>query len=574
MNKKDHDKYIVESLLNDPNLRFNKEWRMNNLYWIITKDAKKEVFKMNPAQKHFFDNYLNIPDPYLRHTILKSRQLGFTTLIEIWMLDEILFNKDREAIGIAHLLKEANEIFDRKVDFPMRNMCQELKDSMFKVDRNSAKKIQVEFDSDNEFDTGSDKSKSAISVSLSGRSGTFHYAHISEYAPMCVMFPKRADEVKSGTFPSVPKNGYIFVESTAETMADDFYKMFNDEWFQRDKIDAADTQYRFMPHFYNWTWDTAEIGKIRKVISVTDMEICPEINWAEYQVEHSLTDLEITYYYMQWIQMGRDVRKLNQQYPTIPEEAFLASGKTYFPTRKVAELKSKARKGTRYDILGNQIMENIYGDLEIFEQPEPGVNYIIGGDTAEGLAHGDSQIMSVVNQMTETVVAIWKSQVTADDYPDLAISLAKYYNNAMLAIEANFEGRWINSAIIGAGYFNVYYRSSFDDITKTMTKIYGWLTSGGKSGTRGTALTALKAMILRKEDRQWPIALLEEMESFVMDAKGKPAALAGKHDDVIMATAIAYAVLFQIGKQEKKVANAGPASLFSTMFGESDVVNF
>lgn len=95
---------------------------------------------MNKAQRHFFDNYLNIPDPYLRHVILKSRQLGFTTFIDIWMLDEILFNKDREAIIIAHLQKEAVEIFDRKIDFPLRNMCTELKESLFEIARNSARK--------------------------------------------------------------------------------------------------------------------------------------------------------------------------------------------------------------------------------------------------------------------------------------------------------------------------------------------------------------------------------------------------------------------------------------------------
>ena len=335
-------------------------------------------------------------------------------------------------------------------------MCTELKESLFEIARNSARKIQVKFNDLENGETGDDQSKSAISVSLSGRSGTFHYAHISEYAPMCVQFPKRASEVKLGTFPAVPKEGYIFIESTAETMADDFHAMFKAEWYRRDTIEPADTQYRFMPHFYNWTWDTNEIGKIRKIIKIEDMEACPEIDWRIYQEDHGLTDLEMTYYYMQWEQLGRDVRKLNQQYPTIPEEAFLASGQTYFPTRRVSELWQKTHKGKRYDILNGTVEENHYGDLEIFKHPEKNVGYIIGGDTSQGTSDGDAQVMVVINRVTEEIVALYRSNVSADEYPDIAVGLAKYYNNAVLAIEVNGEGRWINAAIVASGYGHVY----------------------------------------------------------------------------------------------------------------------
>ena len=48
-----HNEHIVASLLANPDLIDNKRWRMDNLYWIITKDGTKELFKMNRAQKHF-----------------------------------------------------------------------------------------------------------------------------------------------------------------------------------------------------------------------------------------------------------------------------------------------------------------------------------------------------------------------------------------------------------------------------------------------------------------------------------------------------------------------------------------
>jgi hypothetical protein len=53
-----HNNAVVEALTANPDLIKNKVWRMNNLYFIVTKDGKKEVFAMNRAQRHFFENYL------------------------------------------------------------------------------------------------------------------------------------------------------------------------------------------------------------------------------------------------------------------------------------------------------------------------------------------------------------------------------------------------------------------------------------------------------------------------------------------------------------------------------------
>jgi len=42
------------------------------------------------------------------------------------------------------------------------------------------------------------------------------------------------------------------------------------------------------------------------------------------------------------------------------------------------------------------------------KKPEVGVKYIIGGDTSEGLAWGDAQVLYVVNCKTEECDAIYK----------------------------------------------------------------------------------------------------------------------------------------------------------------------
>lgn len=567
-NAKEHNERIVDLLESNPELIKNQEWRLNNLYFLITKDGDKQVFTMNRAQRHFFDTYLNIPHPYHRHCILKSRQLGFTTFIDIFVLDSILFNPNRDGIVIAHKVEDATAIFDKKVDFALRNMAEEIKGAFFKLNHNSARKVQVVID------YGPDKgSTSSISVSTSGRSGTYHLVHISEFAKMCALYPKRAEEVETGTFPTVPFDGFIFIESTAEGMAGRFYEIFNENWLTRDKITPQLSQVQFLPHFYNWQYDDMEMKKIYENVPTANMEAC-EIDWAEYQKEHNLTDKEITYYYMKWLQFGgknspEAVKKLLQEYPTTHEEAFLSTGQTYFPTAKVAKLLLTAQKGTRGELVSNEKGDTVFsehssGSLEVFEHPQPNTPYIVGGDTSEGLAHGDAQVLYVLNQKTEKCVAIYRSQVAPDELSTEAYKLGKFYNWALLGIEVNKDGLWVNDALEKMGYINLYYRKVFDDITQKVTKFFGWKTT---SATRPFALAALKAVFLRREDG-FPPALLNEMFTFIRNIKGKPEAMDKKHDDVILASAIAYAILQERGKYVEDTKSGEGTSHMKMMFGE------
>jgi hypothetical protein len=569
--QRDHHAHILEELTNDLSLLENKRWRMANLYWIVTKDGRKDLFRMNRAQTHFFENFLNPDDParrYYRHIILKARQLGFTTFIDIWMLDEILFNSNREGLIIAHKVGDATEIFDRKIDFPMRNMAEEVKAAVFKVVQNRSKKIQILVD------IGPEKgSTSSIQVSSSGRSGTFFYVHISEFAKLCLAFPKTAQEVETGTFPAVPLDGSIFIESTAEGMAGRFYELFNEAWPNRDKMTPMKSRVMFMPHFYNWQYDDSEMAKITEIIPVEDMELC-EIDWAEYKEEHKLNALEITYYYMKWLQMGGKnstdaINKLHQEFPTTPEEAFLSTGQTYFPTTKVFSMLQTAKGGKRGELITNEkgevkFQEFSGGNLEVFEDPQQGMGYVIGGDTAEGLAHGDKQVLYVLSRKTEKCVAVYRSNVPPDEFSVEAYKLGKFYNFALLAVESNKDGLWVNDALDKQGYVNLYYRKTFDDITKQVTKFFGWKTT---SANRNFMLAALKAKFLQLADG-FPTAILTEMVTFLRNAKGRPEALAGKHDDVVMAAAVAYAVLQEQGTWLDVNASKQEQTMMQTMFGE------
>lgn len=535
----------------------SKLWRMQNLYYIITKDGEKSLFKFNPAQMDFVERYV-LPG-YQKIIVLKARQLGFTTLIALWFLDEIIFHPNRESLQIAHTQKDAGELFNRKIKYAIRNFCPAMKEL---VDMSADTKTTVEF-------SYGDGSRSKFNVANSGRSGTFHYLHISELAKLSKLFPSRADEVVTGTLPSVPKNEktLVVIESTAEGVTGLFYDMYMQSYKRRDIIKPMHTVAEYKPVFYNWTWDKDQIEEATRngCIPIKEMEES-EIDWADFQKEYELSDKEITYYYIKWIEAGRDINKLNQEFPTTEMEAFISTGANYFSTKKIfkelEKLQSEEERYSTYEWDGTQFVESdkLYSDkfegLIIYEHPQQGKNYVVGGDVAEGLMTGDWSTATVLG-MDKMPKAVYRGHVDPDDYTNLVEALGKMYNTALLAIEFNKDGNWVNTELNRRGYTNMYLRTQFDDITQTVSTNFGWLTN---KKTRDVALGEMKAFFNSCVNFPFKI-ILDEMVNFVRDKRGKPQAQSGKHDDVLISSAIAYGVLQ--GKVEQKVTDT--TKLFSDL---------
>ena len=502
----------------------SKVWRIENFYHIITKRNTKVKFSLNRAQRHFVMNYL--VKGYYRHIILKSRQLGFTTLIMLWMLDEVIFNPNFEGLCIADRQENARNIFDRKVRYALQNLPKPLQDAIHQSKKAAA---SVGF-------TFADNSTSKITVALSGRGSTFHMLLVSEFAELCRMFPTRADEVITGAFPSLPFDGIGFIESTAKGMSGHFHSMFMSSWKRRGSFTPALSKIEWVPHFYNWQYDDDEMNQI-DVIPVSSMEKC-EIDWEEYQRDYELTNKEISYYYAKWVQMGKDADKLREQYPTTVDEAFIGSGSNYFNLKRTAEMLEKCDENyKRYDYINGQFTESKDGDLIVYHEPVPGKRYVIGGDVAEGLTTGDYSVATVVG-FDKEIKAIYIGHLEPDDYSKLVRVLGYKYNTALLAVEFNKDGNWVNTDLNINNYPNIYLRTHVDDITKSVTKSFGWLTT---RNTRDFALGELKRHFNASIINCKP--LLEEMKTFVRNKRGKPEAAPGAHDDVIMATSIAIGVL-------------------------------
>lgn len=184
----------------------SRAWRLESgkLYKIKDKDGNIVPYYPNDAQKNLHRNQ------WYRNVVLKARQLGFSTDIDIQALDYALFNRDVNVGIIAHNLEAARNIFRDKVKLAWDHLPKWLKDK-YEVDTDSANEISFKV-----IDEDGVPHTSRISVSTSYRSGTLQFLHISEFGKICNRYPDRAEEIVTGAIEAVPKEGFVFIESTAE----------------------------------------------------------------------------------------------------------------------------------------------------------------------------------------------------------------------------------------------------------------------------------------------------------------------------------------------------------------------
>ena len=294
-------------------------WRLSNLYNIVDKEGKVSRFEMNWAQEALFDemHYMNV--------ILKARQLGFTTFIQIFMLDACVFNTDIRAGTIAHTLGDAQVIFRDKVKYPYDSLPEGIKQQVPITQSNSTELLLG--------------NNSSIRVGTSLRSGTLQYLHVSEYGKICAKFPEKAREVRTGALNTVQSGQVVFIESTAEGEDGDFYDTVNTSRVkQRSGTVLTPLDFKF--HFYPW-WREPAYAIDAKHVNITDQH---EKYFDKLQSIHNiwLTDEQKAWYVKKAESQKGDMKR---EYPSTADEAFEASVEGAYYADQMAKAELDGRIG-------------------------------------------------------------------------------------------------------------------------------------------------------------------------------------------------------------------------------------
>lgn len=307
-------------------------WRIysGQLYKILVKEDDDDEdstgltlpFMPNRAQRTFLDRVHN------RNTILKARQLGFSTLICILWLDHALFNPDQACGIVAQDLRTAKNLLRYKVRFAYEQLPAFLRAS-FPLVKETAETLEF----------GHNGSRIEVGASLRG--GTFQRLHVSELGKISAKFPEKAKEVMTGTLPTVPTSGVAVIESTAEGKSGAFY-----ENVQRARRAAdsgktlAKTDFRF--HFFPW-WDEPAYA-----IDPAGVMILPDDHKAFDEIEQDMGCL-ISNRQRAWYvstrenAMNGDQELMWREYPSTPDEAFQTSTAGAYLARQMASARIQRR---------------------------------------------------------------------------------------------------------------------------------------------------------------------------------------------------------------------------------------
>ena len=297
----------------------NRRWRLNNLYTCQTKDGRILPFRLNWAQEALLDGLHEC------NLILKARQLGFTTFIQLFMLDACLFNSNVRAGTIAHRLDDARVIFRDKVKFPYDMLPEQLKAAR-PIVKDSADELIF-------------ANNSSIRVSTSMRSGTLQYLHVSEYAQVCAKFPEKAREIRTGALNTIAPGQVCFIESTADGHEGHFYEMCETAQARQrigTKLTPLDFKFSFFP------WHKAPEYEIDPKGVVIDDNFLKY--FAELKINHGIS---LSRAQMAWYQKKADTQleDMRREFPSTSEEAFEASVEGAYYSAQMAKAELDRRIG-------------------------------------------------------------------------------------------------------------------------------------------------------------------------------------------------------------------------------------
>ena len=464
----------------------------------------------------------------LRLWILKARQVGVSTVIEALIYAFTSRMDGVNACVIADDLDGSNYIFE------MQKLYHEQLDEHLKPQTRHSNEKKLEFSglhSQILIDTAENPN--------AGRKYTFHFVHLSETA----RFKKSLKNLLLGLNQSVPQEAgtMIIGETTANGLGNEFY----DEWVRAIE-GKSDWQALFIAWFelpeYKRLLEDEKLYPIEGMRFITPLEKETFLREEkELKKKHNLTDEQINW--RRWTIVNNcdgSVLKFSQEFPASWQEAFLATGDIYFDRQGLLlqeEMKPIA-VGNFVLFEGKYIFrENPNGLWKIYEYVQRDEQYVIGGDPAEGLPHGDNAGAIVLNKRTNDTVAVYKHRTAPDQFAIDLVDCAKYYNNAMVACENKGYGSSVNKDMY-AKYGNLFRMIKDKSGSVKQTQDLGWNTN---VTTRNTMLAQLAEEIRENATALLDTDLIRECWTFICnpDRDGRPEADKGKTDDLVFARAIA-----------------------------------
>ncbi|GLQ09233.1 phage terminase large subunit [Devosia yakushimensis] len=295
-------------------------WRLRNLYWIMDKEGNPVLFSPNEVQDKF------IREIWFRNVVPKARQRGFSTVVQILMLDHALFEPNQRCGIIAETTTLAEQIFGDKIKFAYDRLPPLIREMV--PARMTLKKIVL-------------ANNSSIRCATSVRGGTIQWLHVTEYGKICQVAPIKAKEIQTGSIPAVDKTGIVVVESTVEGLDGNFTELvLKARATAQLGRPLGEMDYRL--HFASW-WDASEYET-----DPTGIVISPKDHAYFARLEATIgRDISLPkrawYVQKRDVEFGGDQEKMWMQYPSTLDEAFTISTEGKWLANQMATMRKQNR---------------------------------------------------------------------------------------------------------------------------------------------------------------------------------------------------------------------------------------
>ena len=456
-----HWKVLSSSELNELVLDFEKFCSEGTM--IINKEGRAVPFILNEAQTLLARTILpyafkEIPEP-VTVVVHKARQEGISVLLA--RLEQYISTR-RKNINTVHLLP-TDDLADKFYEQKARPLIEGTHPSLLAEIVATAK--PTTFLRFRKFLGTVLNSYVKIGGALSkgaSRSTTNHIIIFDEYA-----YYEKVTQLERGVLATQPKTGFaltVYV-STAKGV-NHFYDVV-----KQARKKGSRMIYVFMPWHMLKEYEMEPQGRLKDLTSLTDYELklCDIFEKEGYPVSSWARKLEFWQYVFE-TEAKNDWQYMFSEYPSTPEESFENTGNPVFPTGLLLSLYAKAsaywdetppkNKDAVIDRGTSGVPRLIMRDvplspIKVYKEPEYGEKYLLGIDPAGGSLSGDYSDMVVLKESTMEEVCTFKDKIDQTELAEVAVNVARYYNNAIIIPERNM-GSTLIEFIRLLGYGRMY----------------------------------------------------------------------------------------------------------------------
>jgi hypothetical protein len=478
----------------------------------------------------------------VRLVVLKTRRSMFTAGATAEMFHDVAFLPGRKGIVVADRYKPAGlEAFGYLLQYHRGYSAfgrHGVKIELPQLVKDSEQQLRYETDSQME----------VYSADVGEiRGGGRHWAIIDELA-----FWRNPGKTLPGVLNMVPKlpNTAVIVLSTANGIGGEFYELCQQAQDPNNESGWEFLFFGWLEHpVYRMPFDSQEaavkfhtsLNQEEKFLAQRHGATLEQLHWRRHTIAtECLGSLDM----------------FHQEYPTTPEEAFLASGRPVFDAKALMRMPVvPGYSGELSEIEDGPIKRIIFqpgerGALTVWRRPEKGRRYVCGADPSKGKdvdaaqrgRDPDYSVGFVADADTGEQVALLRARIRPVAFAEYLALLCKWYGWAFLTPESNDEG--FIDAILRTGYpHDCIYQQQRNPTDRKSTPVeeFGfyndgqsrdWLVGAAEDAIRTQSITIVSAVVI------------QECVRFVIKPNGKKEAQLGAHDDCV----IAYA-LTEIGRR-------------------------